>query len=126
MINITVGKDDGIGSKLMDATLKIFWVLGVKISPEEIEVGEKVYLAGNTSGIKASFCHFNRKNKISLKAHLTSPQGGEYKSLNVSNHNFWALHSSVKSCKSLNPFLKTKHLEMDIVFVRENEEDLFA
>ena len=46
MTRITVAKGDGIGPEIMDATLKI--IFAAKL---ETEVGEKVYLAVNTSGI---------------------------------------------------------------------------
>ncbi len=126
MTKITVAKGDGIGPEIMDATLEIILAAGAKIEIEEIEVGEKVYLAGNTSGIDASSWDIIRKNKVFLKAPITTPQGGGYKSLNVTTRKFLGLYSNVRPCKSLHPFVKTKHPEMDIVIVRENEEDLYA
>ena len=51
MTKITVAKGDGIGPEIMDATLHILKEAGAQIEIEEIEVGEKVYLSGNTSGI---------------------------------------------------------------------------
>lgn len=51
MTKITIAKGDSIGPEIMDATLSIITAAGAKIEIEEIEVGEKVYLAGNTSGI---------------------------------------------------------------------------
>ena len=50
-MRITVAKGDGIGPEIMDATLDILLAAGADIQIDEIEVGEKVYLAGNTSGI---------------------------------------------------------------------------
>lgn len=126
MTKITVAKGDGIGPEIMDATLEIILAAGAKIEIEEIEVGEKVYLAGNTSGIDAASWDIIRKNKVFLKAPITTPQGGGYKSLNVTTRKFLGLYSNVRPCKSLHPFVKTKHPEMDIVIVRENEEDLYA
>lgn len=126
MTKITVAKGDGIGPEIMDATLEIILEAGAKIEIEEIEVGEKVYLSGNTSGIATSSWDIIRRNKIFLKAPITTPQGGGYKSLNVTTRKFLGLYSNVRPCKSLHPFVKTKHPEMDIVIVRENEEDLYA
>jgi isocitrate dehydrogenase len=126
MTKITVAKGDGIGPEIMDATLEIILAANAKIEIEEIEVGEKVYLSGNTSGIAASSWDIIRRNKIFLKAPITTPQGGGYKSLNVTTRKFLGLYSNVRPCKSLHPFVKTKHPEMDIVIVRENEEDLYA
>ncbi len=126
MTKITVAKGDGIGPEIMDATLKIILAAGAKIEIDEIEVGEKVYLAGNTSGIDKESWDIIRKNKIFLKAPITTPQGGGYKSLNVTTRKFLGLYSNVRPCMSLHPFVKTKHPIMDIVIVRENEEDLYA
>ena len=124
MTTITVAKGDGIGPEIIDATLKILHAAGAQIKVEEIEVGEKVYLSGNTSGIAQESWDIIRKNKVFLKAPITTPQGGGYKSLNVTTRKFLGLYSNVRPCKSLHPFVETKHPIMDVVIVRENEEDL--
>lgn len=126
MQRITVAKGDGIGPEIMDATLEIILAAGAKLEIDEIEVGEKVYLAGNTSGIASESWETIRRNKIFLKAPITTPQGGGYKSLNVTTRKFLGLYSNVRPCMSLHPFVSTKHPVMDIVIVRENEEDLYA
>ncbi len=126
MKKITVAKGDGIGPEIMDATLEILLAAGAKIDIEVIEVGEKVYLAGNTSGIAKESWDIIRRNKVFLKAPITTPQGGGYKSLNVTTRKFLGLYSNVRPCMSLHPFVKTKHPIMDVVIVRENEEDLYA
>jgi isocitrate dehydrogenase len=126
MTKITIAKGDGIGPEIMDATLEIILAAGAKIECDTIEVGEKVYLSGNTSGIAPEAWETIRKNKIFLKAPITTPQGGGYKSLNVTTRKFLGLYSNVRPCRSLHPFVSTKHPVMDIVIVRENEEDLYA
>jgi len=126
MTKITVAKGDGIGPEIMDATLKVILAAGAKIEIDEIEVGEKVYLAGNTAGIAKESWDIIRKNKVFLKAPITTPQGGGYKSLNVTTRKFLGLYSNVRPCTSFHPFVKTKHPIMDLVIVRENEEDLYA
>jgi isocitrate dehydrogenase len=126
MTAITVAKGDGIGPEIMDATLSILLAAGADLQIEEIEVGEKVYLAGNTAGIAKEAWDIIRKNKVFLKAPITTPQGGGYKSLNVTTRKFLGLYSNVRPCMSLSPFVSTKHPLMDVVIVRENEEDLYA
>lgn len=123
---ITIAKGDGIGPEIMDATLKILFAAGAQIEPEEIEVGEKVYLAGHTAGITDASWEIIRRNKIFLKAPITTPQGGGYKSLNVTTRKFLGLYANIRPCFSLHPFVKTKHPDMNLVIVRENEEDLYA
>lgn len=126
MRKITIAKGDGIGPEIMDATLNIILAAGAKIEIEEIEIGEKVYLSGNNSGISKASWDIIRKNKIFLKAPITTPQGGGYKSLNVSTRKFLGLYSNVRPCMSYHPYVSTKHPIMDVVIVRENEEDLYA
>lgn len=126
MTTITIAKGDGIGPEIMDATLRILKAAGAEVEFEEIEVGEKVYLSGNTSGISKESWDVIRRNKVFLKAPITTPQGGGYKSLNVSIRKFLGLYANVRPCKSIHPFVSTKHPLMDLVIVRENEEDLYA
>lgn len=126
MKRITISKGDGIGPEIMDATLEILKAAGAQLEYDEIEVGEKVYLSGNTSGIATESWEKIRNNKIFLKAPITTPSGGGYKSLNVSTRKTLGLYANVRPCMSLHPFVKTKHPVMDIVIIRENEEDLYA
>lgn len=126
MKKITIAKGNGIGPEIMDATIEILLSAGAKIEIEEIEVGEKVYLAGNAAGIAPESWKSIITNKIFLKAPITTPQGGGYKSLNVSTRKFLGLYANVRPCKSLDPFVDTKHPVMDLVIIRENEEDLYA
>ena len=126
MTKITVAKGDGIGPEIMDATLSILYAAEAQLEIDEIEIGEKVYLSGNTTGISPDAWDKIRTNKIFLKAPITTPQGGGYKSLNVSTRKFLGLYANVRPCKSYHPFVKTKHPVVDMVIVRENEEDLYA
>lgn len=126
MKRVTIAKGDGIGPEIMDATLRILEKAGAQLEYDEIQIGEKVYINGNSSGISDEDWETIRRNKIFLKAPITTPQGGGYKSLNVSTRKFLGLYANVRPCTSLHPFVKTKHPKMDIVIIRENEEDLYA
>jgi isocitrate dehydrogenase len=126
MQRITVARGDGIGPEIMDATLRILDAAGARIEIDEIDIGEKVYLSGNTSGISNESWDKIRKNKVFLKAPITTPQGGGYKSLNVTLRKSLGLYANIRPCKSFSPFVHTKHPNMDVVIIRENEEDLYA
>lgn len=126
MKKITVAYGDGIGPEIMGATLDILTAAGARIEWDEIQVGEQMYLNGNSSGIDKSAWDSIRKNKVFLKAPITTPQGGGYKSLNVTMRKTLGLFANVRPCKSFHPFVATKHPEMDVVIIRENEEDLYA
>jgi len=125
-IPITVANGDGIGPEIMDATLRILEASGAPLDIERIDIGEKVYLAGNSSGIEPSSWDSLRRTKVFLKAPITTPQGGGYKSLNVTVRKVLGLYANVRPCVSYHPFVETKHPKMDVVIVRENEEDLYA
>jgi isocitrate dehydrogenase len=126
MRKITVAKGDGIGPEIMEATLKILNAAGAKLEIEEIEIGEKVYLNGNSAGIEPSAWESLRRTKVFLKAPITTPQGGGFKSLNVTTRKVLGLYANVRPCVSYHPFVQTKHPVMDVVIIRENEEDLYA
>ena len=123
---ITVAHGDGIGPEIMNATLQILEAAGAALDIETIEIGEKVYLRGNTSGIEPSAWESLLRTKVFLKAPITTPQGGGFKSLNVTTRKTLGLYANVRPCVSYHPFIDTKHPNMDVVIVRENEEDLYA
>ncbi len=126
MQKITVALGDGIGPEIMNATLDILMAAQAPIEVEKIDVGEQVYLSGNTSGISTDAWDSIRRNKIFLKAPITTPQGGGYKSLNVTMRKALGLYANVRPCKSFHPYVDTKFPNMDVVVIRENEEDLYA
>ncbi len=126
MKKITIAKGDGIGPEIMNATISILHAAGAQIETEEIAIGEQVYLGGNTSGISKEAWDSIRANKVFLKAPVTTPQGGGYKSLNVTMRKTLGLFANVRPCRSYHPFIATKHPVMDTVIIRENEEDLYA
>ncbi len=125
-VKIAVAKGDGIGPEIMDAALRILEAAGARIEPEFIDIGESVYLSGNTSGITEKAWEIARMNKVILKAPITTPQGKGYKSLNVTFRKSLGLFANVRPVLSLYPFVKTNFPDLDIVVVRENEEDLYA
>jgi isocitrate dehydrogenase len=123
---ITVAAGDGIGPEIMSATLRILQAAGARIAPEEISVGEKLYLAGEQAGIDESAWESLRRTKILLKGPITTPSGSGYKSLNVTLRKTLGLYANVRPCISYAPFVQSLHSKMDVVIVRENEEDLYA
>ena len=123
---ITVAYGDGIGPEIMQATLDIIQAAGAKIDIEVIEIGEKVYHRGNAAGIEPSAWTSLLRTKVFLKAPITTPQGGGFKSLNVATRKTLGLYANIRPCISYYPYVETKHPVMDLVIVRENEEDTYA
>lgn len=125
-VPITVAYGDGIGPEIMEATLRILDAAGARIAPEVIEIGEKVYLRGIPEGIEPAAFESIRRTRVFLKAPITTPQGGGYKSLNVTTRMAFGLYANVRPCKSYYPYVKTKHPDLDVVIIRENQEDLYT
>ena len=123
---ITVARGDGIGPEIMDASLEILQAAGARLAIEEITIGESVYLAGNSAGIMPEAWDSLRRTKVFYKAPITTPQGGGFKSLNVTIRKSLGLFANVRPTVAYDPFVATKHPSMDVVIVRENEEDLYA
>jgi len=123
---ITVAYGDGIGPEIMTATLNVVQAAGAELDIEVIEIGEKVYLRGISAGIEPSAWESLRRTNVFLKAPITTPQGGGFKSLNVTTRKVLGLYANVRPCVSYHPFVETKHPVMDVVIVRENEEDVYG
>src|SRR6266516_3364741 len=76
---ITVAHGDGIGPEIMNATLQILEAAGAALDIETVEIGEKVYLRGNTAGIEPSAWQSLLRTKVFLKAPTTTAAGGGLK-----------------------------------------------
>ncbi|MEO0514079.1 MAG: NADP-dependent isocitrate dehydrogenase [Planctomycetota bacterium] len=123
---VTVAHGDGIGPEIMDATLRILDAAGADLNYDTIEIGKKVYERGISAGIEPSSWDSLRNHKVFLKAPITTPQGGGYKSLNVTTRKTLGLYANVRPCVAYAPFVESKHDGMDVVIVRENEEDTYG
>lgn len=125
-VKIAIAQGDGIGPEIMKATLKIITAAGAKIETEHMALGEQVYLSGKSSGIDEKAWDAIERNKIILKAPITTPQGKGYKSLNVTLRKSLGLFANIRPVSALHPSVKTNFPDMDVVVIRENEEDLYA
>ena len=123
---VAVAYGDGIGPEIMEASLRILDAAGAEFERVPVEIGESVYLSGNTAGISAETWDHVRDAGLIYKAPITTPQGGGYKSLNVTLRKSLGLFANVRPCVSHAPFVATRHPDMDVVVVRENEEDLYG
>ncbi|MDR9416206.1 MAG: NADP-dependent isocitrate dehydrogenase [Gracilimonas sp.] len=123
---ITVAYGDGIGPEIMEATLKILDAADANLRYDTIKIGKQVYKSGIKSGIEEDAWNTILKNKILLKAPITTPQGGGVKSLNVTLRKTLGLFANVRPCRAYHPFVNTKHPDMDVVIIRENEEDTYG
>jgi len=123
---VTVAYGDGIGPEIMAATLRVLREAGAALTLEPVEIGEAVYRRGNSAGIEPGTWASLRRTKVFLKAPVTTPQGGGFKSLNVTVRKSLGLFANVRPCVAYAPFVATRHPGMDVVIVRENEEDVYG
>ncbi|MBT9148747.1 MAG: Isocitrate dehydrogenase (NADP) [Dehalococcoidia bacterium] len=123
---VPIARGDGIGPEIMDASLHVLLEGGAAIEPQFIEIGEKVYRAGYTAGITDETWEIIRNHRAFYKAPITTPQGSGYKSLNVTIRKTLSLYANVRPAISYDPVIPSKHPGMDVVVIRENEEDLYA
>ena len=123
---IAVAYGDGIGPEITEATLRILRAAGAPLETDLIEIGEAAYLKGVISGIPRDAWDTIRRNRVLLKGPITTPQGGGYKSVNVTIRKSLGLFANVRQCKSYTPYVASNHPSMNLVIIRENEEDLYA
>lgn len=125
-IVIAVANGDGIGPEIMATTLEILQACGAPLKIETVLMGEQVYKKGESSGIDPGAWEVLRGAKAFLKAPITTPQGGGFKSVNVTIRGMFGLYANIRPCVAYAPFIETKHPGMDLVIIRENEEDLYT
>ncbi len=123
---ITIARGDGIGPEIMEAVLQILEASGAPLNYDEVEIGEKVYRQGVSSGIPDSAWETIRRNRILLKAPITTPLGSGFKSINVTLRKSLGLFANIRPCKAYAPFVASAFPSMDLVVIRENEEDLYG
>lgn len=123
---VAVAYGDGIGPEIMDATLRILQEAGAKIAIETIEVGGDLFDKGYSAGIPPQAWDTLYSTKTLLKAPITTPQGGGYKSLNVTLRRAMGMYANIRPCVAYHPFVKTHFPDMDVVIIRENSEGLYA
>ena len=122
---VTIARGDGIGPEIMDVVLSVL-DHSAPLRFEEIEIGERLYNKGCPAGIEETAWESLHKTKVFLKAPITTPQGGGFRSLNVTVRKMLGLYANVRQCVSYHPFVSTKHPNMDVIVIRENEEDLYT
>lgn len=124
MREITLINGDGIGPEISDAVVKILAASGVKINWDVQTAGADVIEKEGTP-LPDRVLKSIRKNKVALKAPVTTPIGKGFRSVNVQLRKELDLYANLRPCKNL-PNVKTRFDNVDIVVVRENTEDLYA
>lgn len=123
---IAVAEGDGIGPEITKSVMRIITEADSSISFQPLTLGLKAYLGGHASGFDRHLVDAVTEHSVLLKGPITTPQGGGYKSVNVSLRKTFGLYANLRPCLSYHPFVPTHHPGMDVVIVRENEEDTYA
>lgn len=124
MTNVTLIKGDGIGPEISEAVVKIIEAAGVDINWDIQTAGADVAEIEGTP-LPQRVIDSIKKNKVALKAPITTPIGKGFRSVNVQLRKELDLYANLRPCKNI-PTVKTRFDNIDIVVVRENTEDLYA
>lgn len=124
MYNVTLINGDGIGPEISDAVVKILDAAGLKINWDLQTAGADVVQKEGVP-LPNRVLESIRKNKVALKAPVTTPIGKGFRSVNVQLRRELDLFANLRPSKNL-PGVKTPFSDVDLVVVRENTEDLYA
>ncbi len=124
---VTVILGDGVGPEVIRSAQRIIAATGAPIEWEEREAGEKVFLDGIHSGVRADTIDSIRKTRVVLKGPLTTPVGYGDNSANVTLRKLFETFGNIRPVREL-PGVLTPYSGrgIDLVVVRENVEDLYA
>ena len=122
--NVTLIPGDGIGPEVTEATRRVLEATGVAFQWDMAEAGADVIDKYGTP-LPDSVLGSVRKNKVALKGPITTPVGSGFRSVNVALRKKLDLYACVRPCKTY-PGIPSPYKDVDLVVVRENEEDLYA
>jgi isocitrate dehydrogenase (NAD+) len=121
---VTLIPGDGVGPELAEATRACLEATGVKFDWDIQTAGMDV-MASEGTPLPERVLESIRKNKIAIKAPLTTPVGTGFRSVNVALRKELDLYACLRPCKSYDG-VRSRYKNIDLVLVRENTEDLYA
>jgi len=124
MKKITLIPGDGIGPEITKSVVAIIEKSGLQIDWDIQTAGADV-IEAEGEPLPRRVIDSIKKNKIALKAPVTTPIGKGFRSVNVALRKELDLYANLRPCKNL-PNIKTRFDNVDIIVVRENTEDLYA
>ena len=124
MRTITLINGDGIGPEISKSVQDIIKASGLEINWDIQTAGADVIETEGTP-LPQRVLDSIKKNKVALKAPVTTPIGKGFRSVNVQLRKALDLYANLRPCKNL-PGVETRFKDVDIVVVRENTEDLYA
>lgn len=124
MRTITLINGDGIGPEISESVVRIIKASGLEINWDIQTAGSDVIEQEGTP-LPQRVLDSIKKNKVALKAPVTTPIGKGFRSVNVQLRKSLDLFANLRPCKNL-PGVETRFKDVDLVVVRENTEDLYA
>ncbi len=121
---ITLIPGDGIGPEVTEATRRVIEATGVDIKWENVVAGKEA-IAQYGTPLPEKVIESIKRNKIAIKGPIITPVGKGFRSVNVAMRQKLDLFACVRPCKYY-PGVRTKYKDIDLVIVRENNEDLYA
>ncbi len=120
---ITVIRGDGIGPEIMEAALKVIDALDTGLTYDYQLAG---LAAQDETGdlLPSATLKSIERNGVALKAPLTTPVGGGFKSLNVALRKHFDLYANVRPAISFRGSL-SRYENVDLITVRENTEGAY-
>jgi isocitrate dehydrogenase (NAD+) len=124
MPTVTLITGDGVGPEVAEAARRCIDATGAQINWEIAEAGIEVMERLGTP-LPESTVESIKKNRVALKAPITTPVGRGYRSINVHLRQSLDLYACLRPCKSYKG-VRSRYSNIDLVIVRENTEDLYA
>lgn len=121
---VTFIPGDGTGPEIAEATKRVLDATGVEFDWDVQEAGVDIMETAGTP-LPDAVIESIRANKIAIKGPITTPVGHGFRSVNVALRKALDLYACVRPCKSY-PGVRSRYEDIDLVFVRENTEDLYA
>ncbi len=122
--DVTFIPGDGTGPEIAEATKRVLDATGVDFNWDVEDAGVDIMETAGTP-LPDSVIESIRKNKVSIKGPITTPVGTGFRSVNVALRKALDLYACIRPCKSY-PGVRSKYEDIDLVFIRENTEDLYA
>lgn len=121
---ITLIKGDGIGPEITQVCVDALDALGLDVRWDIQKAGLEA-LDHGLDVINDPLLESISKNKVCLKAPLTTPIGQGFRSVNVALRKHFDLFANIRPIKN-NKGIKTKFEDVDLIIFRENTEDIYA
>ncbi len=124
MHRVTFIPGDGIGPEVAKATQRVLEATGVQFQWDTAIIGNQAQgIFGKP--LPESTLESIKRNKVALKAPVTTPIGSGFRSVNVALRQTLDLYACLRPYK-VYPGVHTAFKDVDIVVVRENTEDLYS